>query len=82
MEALAVNKSDELAALKERVRQSEAYDPAAQHNQELDGTPYARPLYDCYHRILNFHIAFASSSLKALASNAGKVQMAPCPRLS
>ncbi len=38
MEGLVVSKEAELSSLKERARQLEDYDPAAEHERELDST--------------------------------------------
>lgn len=40
LEASVVNKEAELASLKEESRKLELYDPANEHEKELDGTAY------------------------------------------
>lgn len=53
-EAALASKDAELSALREEARQLEEYDPAAEHEKELDGTTYVARLYllviivDCY----------------------------------
>ena len=39
-EAMLANKEAELAALKEEARRLEVYDPALEHEKELDGSTY------------------------------------------
>ena len=42
MEGLIASREAELASLKEEARKLEDYDPAAEHQREMDGTAYVR----------------------------------------
>lgn len=63
-EALLASKESELSALKDEARRLEVYDPAAEHEKELDGTMYVY-LYLTHHQGL-IHLRLRLALYKSL----------------